>query len=287
MTEPLTPSDCDLRDFEFMPLLVARLRDSDLATKDPEGCWYAVLLWSASWHQVPAASVPDDDAALARLVGLGRDVKTFRKHKDTALHRFVRCSDGRLYHPVVAERANLAWQEKLEYAPKKAARKAKAKLAADVRWGKQQASGEQCSEHDGGMLDASETDAPSIAASTPLAMPKGRGRGKEIDPEPNGSDADHVVLEIDAGRECWRTAKALIHERDGVSPPKAGEFLGKLLKDHPLVKAPDLYPAVARAAQNGTGDVRGYLTAAAQRITGQRGAPRMNAADLQMRSAIP
>jgi hypothetical protein len=28
---PLTPSDCDLRDFQSMPLDVARLRDSDLA----------------------------------------------------------------------------------------------------------------------------------------------------------------------------------------------------------------------------------------------------------------
>jgi hypothetical protein len=29
---PLTPSDCDLTDFAFMPLDVARLRDSELAS---------------------------------------------------------------------------------------------------------------------------------------------------------------------------------------------------------------------------------------------------------------
>lgn len=33
LPEPLTPPDCDLRDFAFMPLDVARLRDSDLAIK--------------------------------------------------------------------------------------------------------------------------------------------------------------------------------------------------------------------------------------------------------------
>jgi hypothetical protein len=110
---PLTPPDCDLQDFAFMPLQVARLRDSDMAaTADPEACWYAVLLWAASWHQLPAASLPNDDAVLARLIGLGRDVRTFRKHKPHALHKFVLCSDGRLYHPVVAEQALEAWERK-------------------------------------------------------------------------------------------------------------------------------------------------------------------------------
>ena len=65
--EPFTPRDCDLQDFPFMPLQVARLRDSDLAaTEHPEACWYAVLLWAAAWHQVPAASLPDDEMVLTR-----------------------------------------------------------------------------------------------------------------------------------------------------------------------------------------------------------------------------
>ena len=112
---PLTPPDSDLQDFHFMPLHVARLRDSDFAaTEDPEACWYGVLLWSASWHQIPAASLPDDDAVLTRLCGLGRDLKTFKRHRRGALRGFVRCSDGRLYHPVVAEQARAAWRSKIE-----------------------------------------------------------------------------------------------------------------------------------------------------------------------------
>ena len=65
---PLTQPDCDLQDFPFMPLHVARLRDSDLAaTVDPEAAWYAVMLWAASWHQIPSASLPNDEMVLARL----------------------------------------------------------------------------------------------------------------------------------------------------------------------------------------------------------------------------
>lgn len=113
--EPLTPPECDLQDFPFMPLHVARLRDSDLAAEaSPEACWYAVLLWAASWHQLPAASLPDNEAVLARLLGLGRDVKTFRKHREAAMRGFELCSDGRLYHPVVAEQAVTAWNSKLQ-----------------------------------------------------------------------------------------------------------------------------------------------------------------------------
>lgn len=115
MTAPLTPAGCDLRDFPFMPLHVARLRDSDLAAEAaPEACWYAVLLWAASWHQIPAASLPDNDAALARLIGLGRDLRTFRKHKADAMRGFVLCADGRLYHPIVADQARAAWESKLQ-----------------------------------------------------------------------------------------------------------------------------------------------------------------------------
>lgn len=115
MTAPLTPPESDLQDFPFMPLHVARLRDSDLAAEEtPEACWYAVLLWAASWHQLPAGSLPANDAILTRLIGLGRDVRTFLKHRDGALRGFILCDDGRLYHPVVAEQVTAAWQSKLQ-----------------------------------------------------------------------------------------------------------------------------------------------------------------------------
>jgi hypothetical protein len=111
---PLTPEDCDLRDFAFMPLDVVRLRDSDLAvTAEADEFRCAVLLWCASWHQVPAASLPDDDKILAQYAGYGRVVKEWQKVRDGALRGWVKCTDGRLYHPVVAEKASEAWMAKL------------------------------------------------------------------------------------------------------------------------------------------------------------------------------
>lgn len=96
-----------------MPLQVARLRDSDLAAEEhPEACWYAVLLWAAAWHQLPAGSLPDNETVLARLCGLGRDLKTFRKHRAGAMRGFILCDDGRFYHPVIAEQAIAAWEGK-------------------------------------------------------------------------------------------------------------------------------------------------------------------------------
>ena len=80
---PLTPPDCDLRDFAFIPLDVARLRDSDLAIQvGAKEFRAAVLLWCAAWHQVPAASLPDDDKVLAALAGYGRVVAEWRKHRE-------------------------------------------------------------------------------------------------------------------------------------------------------------------------------------------------------------
>lgn len=112
---PLTPADCDLRDFaDYMPLEVAKLRDSDMAaTPDAEVFRAAVLSWCVAWHQVPAASLPDDDAAIARLIGMGRDVAGMAALRASgALRGFVKCTDGRLYHPLIAERAINAMEAK-------------------------------------------------------------------------------------------------------------------------------------------------------------------------------
>lgn len=120
MTElpaPLVPPDCDLRDFAFMPLDVARLRDSDLAANEtPEACWAAVLLWATAWHQVPAGSIPDDEMWIAKHAGYaqrGKIAKEWKEVRDGALHKWIVCQDGRLYHPVIAEKALEAWDSKL------------------------------------------------------------------------------------------------------------------------------------------------------------------------------
>src|SRR6185437_14830762 len=116
---PLTPPDCDLSDFQYMELDVRRLRDSKFASTPSGDAFRAgVLLWCASWHQIPAGSLPDDDVELANLSGFGRmpvSVKEWKKLRAEALTGFIKCSDGRLYHPVIAEKAQSAFAAKASY----------------------------------------------------------------------------------------------------------------------------------------------------------------------------
>jgi len=114
LPEPLTPPECDLQDFPFMPLHVARLRDSDMAaTVSSEALWHAALLWSASWHELPAASVPNDDHVLMRLCKFEGSVRRWRRIRPQVLHGFLLCDDGRFYHPLIAKLALNAWAKKL------------------------------------------------------------------------------------------------------------------------------------------------------------------------------
>ncbi|PIA74281.1 DUF1376 domain-containing protein [Ectopseudomonas toyotomiensis] len=130
---PLVPADVDLRGLPFMPLDVNRLRDSDLAIEaSGDEFRAAVLLWCASWNQVPAGSLPDAEQALAAYAGFGRDLKSWKKVRDGALRGFVKCADGRLYHPVVAEKAIDAWAQRVEHrAAKESENKRKEKERQD------------------------------------------------------------------------------------------------------------------------------------------------------------
>lgn len=114
MIPPLTTPDCDLRDFRFMPLDVVRLSQSDMvATASSPAIVADLLLWCAAWHQVPAASLPNDDRVLSNLAGFGRVVSAWLEIKDEVLSRWTLCSDGRWYHSVVAEKAREAFRAKL------------------------------------------------------------------------------------------------------------------------------------------------------------------------------
>ena len=123
MTElppPPVPADADLRDLPSMPLDVIRVRDSDLAlTAAPEVFRVAVLAWCASWHQVPAGSLPGSDHQLARLLGF-RDSGNFARFRQAGKFRgWVLHADGRYYHPVVVEKVleRLAYRGSQGWAP--------------------------------------------------------------------------------------------------------------------------------------------------------------------------
>lgn len=113
LPEPMTPPECDLRDFQFMPIEVVRLFNSEFHARATDAEWRAaVTLWLKSWHQMPAGSLPDDDIALCRLAELGRDHKAWKRLKRMALYGWSRCTDGRLYHATVAEKVNEAWSRR-------------------------------------------------------------------------------------------------------------------------------------------------------------------------------
>ncbi|MBP6818330.1 MAG: DUF1376 domain-containing protein [Ferrovibrio sp.] len=123
MTElpaPPTPADADLKDFAFMPLEVGRLLRSKawlICKRRPDLAFYMLNLWLSAWHSVPAGSLEDDDDVLADMAKC--DPAKWEKVKKDALRNWYKASDGNLYHPVVAEKVNEAWQDKAEYRWKK------------------------------------------------------------------------------------------------------------------------------------------------------------------------
>ncbi len=170
---PLVPPEVDLRDFPYMPLFLARLRASDFTTYASGDEFRAGLfLWGAAWHERPAASLPDNDIALARFAELGRDLKTWRRLKAVALRGWVKCSDDRLYHRVVSELALEAWIEKLGQRKSSAAGNAK-------RYGQT---------FDPTLFDAAIEDAiKRLSALNPSSRLLGKHLSKSSRPDPDGS----------------------------------------------------------------------------------------------------
>jgi hypothetical protein len=113
-SSPMVSADVDLTDFKFMPLEVARLRRSKawlICKRRPELAFYMLNLWTASWHERPAGSLEDDDDVLADAAMCPPE--RWPEVKADALRGWIKCSDGRLYHPVVAEKVAESWYGKL------------------------------------------------------------------------------------------------------------------------------------------------------------------------------
>lgn len=102
--DPPIPADADLRSVRWFKLDIVSLLNSDfMQLANPEEFKAAFLLWTKSIHQVPAGSLPNDEAILAMLAG-GYDHrrKPWQRIRQMALHGWDLCSDGRLYHQAVA-----------------------------------------------------------------------------------------------------------------------------------------------------------------------------------------
>ncbi len=181
---PLTPADCDLTGYDWFPLQHKRLKQSEWwLTASDLARSRNVDLWAEAYEQVPAASLPNSDVVLARFAGYGRDVEAFRAVKAEIMAAWVLCSDGRFYHPVLAEVAREAWERRKESEQGKAQRKAASKVAADARWAAERAERErrQSEEKPG------EVSVPDAAVMRPACEPDA-GRIETAMPNRTGQD---------------------------------------------------------------------------------------------------
>lgn len=175
---PIDP-EIDLRDFQFMPLLVSQLLTSDTwLISSGDEAKAAVTLWCRAWHQVPAGSLPDDDRLLAGMSGAGAKWKRVR---DVALRGFERASDGRLYHAVICDAAKTAWKKKSDH-------RNRTKAASESRRKRTEAASsrsEQVERNDNrdGHRNDQRDDGATINVTSTKGQGQGQGEKKESYPE--------------------------------------------------------------------------------------------------------
>lgn len=274
---PMTPPDCDLSDFAFMPLDVARLRDSELASNEtPESCWAAVLLWAASWHQIPAASIPNDDKWIAKQAGYalrGKIDKAWADVRPGAMRGWVECSDGRLYHPVVAEKALEAWKSKTEQRYRTEVARVK---KHNQRHGTKHTTPDfvtwvSIGRPHGHYLAVPGDNAEEAGDNHGDKPSKGQGEGQRQ------GQGDYSVTNVTGGDaaktpeqltkdELWSAGKSLLVE-SGMPPKQCGSFVGKLCKDYGDQIVID---AVRTAVVTRPADPAEYLKALCMAAKGQR-----------------
>lgn len=274
LPQPLTPPDCDLRDFQYMELDVRRLRDSEFAAgASGEAFRAGVLLWCAAWHQIPAASLPDNDIELANLAGYGRVVKEWRKVREQALNGFVKCADGRLYHAVIAEKAVAAFAAKERHAYARFQDRMRKENKARERDGKplfgiptleQWKSGA----YPHGIPPELPPDSGRIPPENAL---RGNGEGTERERElisvPDGTGGVAAKPAAEATKaELWAVGKSLLAEQ-GMPKAQCGSFVGKLVTDYGEAIVVE---AVRATCVTRPADAAEYLKSCCMRAAGQR-----------------
>ncbi|WP_052736103.1 DUF1376 domain-containing protein [Aquincola tertiaricarbonis] len=112
LPDPLVPAEVDLTGYGFLPLQHQRVMQSTLFAKSTGDEFKAAFaLWCASWAEKPAGSLPNDEEMLEYL----SRAKAWKKVRVRAMHGWLLCSDGRLYHPVLAPLAIDAWARREEF----------------------------------------------------------------------------------------------------------------------------------------------------------------------------
>ncbi len=253
--EPFVPPGVDLRAFGFTPLYRARLFGSEFHALANGDEWRAgVTLWLKSYDQVPAGSLPAGDAQLARLAEL--PAAAWALVRERALHGWIRCSDGRLYHRVIAELVLSAWAEKRTASDN--GKKGAAKL-----W-------EHKQKTDHGRAKAT----PKPGLSDPLAIDRDRDREERkkkvstavpSEPAPPAPQGEVILPPITPSPDdrTWLFNEGLfaLHSNTGKTGQQLRPVIGKWLKalgDDPAI----LRAAIETAEHNQPADWLSWLHAA-------------------------
>ncbi|WP_353861266.1 DUF1376 domain-containing protein [Azospirillum formosense] len=236
---PLVPAEVDLRGLPFIPLHIERLQLSKswLACKRrPELAYYMLNLWMRAWHELPAASIEDDDDVLADAARA--DYRTWEKVREAVLRGWVKCSDGRLYHPVVAELAAEAWEHRKGYRER----------AAKAREAKKQKrfTAETCPApaNDTGPVKASVTEPETGLTS----LYKGQGEGQREGESYSEDKSSGPVGPVDPVKQLFDTGVKLLTDA-GQKPASARAIIGQLRKAKGDEGALSVVLAAAKASE--------------------------------------
>ncbi|WP_423454300.1 DUF1376 domain-containing protein [Ottowia sp. VDI28] len=284
-----------------MPLMVLRLRKSKAwvkARRNPALGFYMLNLWMAAWHEVPAGSLDDDDDVLADAAMC--DPSKWVRVREDVLRGWVKCSDGRLYHPVVSERVQEAWASKQERRKrdeherdrKRLEREERARLfdalksagihkpwntnLADLRKAVHDLSGGQVPDSPAPVPDLSrlregqgEGEGYGEGQGDSSSVPTGTDGASAPPPSPAPPPPAPPPTSTDyeeRKRAAWNGAKSLLH---AARMPKAqtGTFLGKLAHDY---GGDILIEVMESAIVQRPAEPDAWMRAACQRAAGQR-----------------
>ena len=185
LPDPLNTPDCDLTGYDYMPLKGQKLFKShfyvEIASQNPLAGLLGIKLWWEAWQQCPAGSLPSSDSALCRLADLGRDLRTWGRIKQAALHGFVLCNDGRLYHPYICQLARKALAVRVKERNRKANQRARGAEHLSVEQEQCEAQPSQLIENIENGVDLSAGQARDIPGT-----PRGTSRGRPAFVPPEG-----------------------------------------------------------------------------------------------------
>lgn len=107
---PLVPPEVNLRGMQWLPTPLDRFATHPLALQPCAEPFRAlVLLIAEAWRQVPAMSLPDNDARLASMAGFGRDIAAWLQVRESVLSDWVLSSDGNFHHPEFSQWGLHSW----------------------------------------------------------------------------------------------------------------------------------------------------------------------------------